>query len=267
MSTERFGAWVGLAGLGSTLGFTGWVGASAVSPPPGTPHRLRPPPGYVAPQPERHPPLGSDAARTIRLVGVDGDSTWRDRRALISADGAEPRAYAPGEMLPDQSLLTAVRSDGIDVFTPDDVVLRWPLHGEPEVQEDFHVPESTTVSRRRETSAELRDAVLETLELARSGDSDIAQLAFDALLDAGEPVIDVLLLRVASEVRLAWVSVELPDGRVYTPPTEGGFVMLLLEAITGHRVPGGDGDRSSRQAAAVRWLAYLGPTSLSDPQP
>ncbi|MGF1511199.1 MAG: hypothetical protein ACFB9M_17030 [Myxococcota bacterium] len=244
-----------------------WLDATGAS----APVRLVPTPGVVMAPPhrvrhtvERAPSGALEVVATFPLE----EALWEASRALISVIHRAPRAFAIGDVLPDGSILTAIRPSHIEVYTPEDRIERWP------VRDGSRGLAARTLVEAFESSSPLAQTgpagplpddlvriVFETLALLRSGDVEASQMAFDALMDAGEPIVPVLLRRVDSLERLPGVPITLPDGRQWTPVWEGLVVQVVLQSITGHRFGDPLAERiDERRAleAARKWELFLG---------
>lgn len=264
---------MGGAVLAVTAGFIGWVlgvaGAGLVDAAAVTrtvPLRLRPPPAVALqglvrrPGSTATPDRQTDGALQVTEVrGLDGP--WQDRRALIRIDEAPVRSHGVGDLLAEGSVLVAVERGGIWRFTPDDRLEWLATGGESRVLDDFVLPPARRSVALPPPDPALVAAVQDTLHLAGHGPADQAQVAFDALVGAGEPMLRFLAPRAASLAPLPGVAIRRPSGRRAVPRFEGELVQWLLQAITRERFTSSTDGPPSAEAmleSGWAWQSYLG---------
>jgi len=245
MSARAFG----LALLLGVSAFILWVLAAipvsrAPGPAPETPLALRVPP--ETPSPVKRIP--SHEPGPARVLGVEG-------ARLRVETGSGERLYAAGELLPDGRVVVGFEGGESRVFDGERI-LRGTDEGWTEV-EDFELPPAWG-TELPPLSEGLKTAVLDTFD-AILLDPSSAQLAVDALLDAGEVIVPVLGQRIGGR-RACTAQFVLPDGRVVAPRDEGALVLVLLEALTGRRFgdPTKTRDPIEREELEATWSAVLG---------
>lgn len=256
----------GYAVLGSCVLFLGWVLASGVS-------RTEPALSQASRRPRRLRPWTASALGPLQrrpvepepgvvaLEAVQAGPNWSDHRAWVRTGDGPARAYAVGERLPDQSVLAGVSPEGIVRFTESDVLESVRLNGSVKVLDDFRVEARRLPPALPPPDPELVQAVIDTLDLAGHGPPPSAQIAFDALVGAGEPIVGLLADRADRIDPLPGVPLRLPDGGWVAPRYEGQLVQFLLAAITTERFGDPDADDLSAQDVQEMgwaWKSWLG---------
>jgi hypothetical protein len=274
--------------VGSTIGAIAIIELVRPSPPP--PAISREAPGELLPSElDRAIPTGGaivpgsvlDTAETraepwapgLSLVDTMMHGPWEERRATIkdSVTG-DVRAYAIGDLLPHGSLLVGVSTGAAEVMVADRTLVRLTSDGRVALVEDFRTADEGQALRVvADRDAPYRSALLDTLALARSEDPAIAQQAVDALIDGGEPVVEVLIGRVDSLLPLPGIELAFPsgDGRRLAPRTEGDLIIGILERLTTQTFGDiGDPrlDEPKRQEIRRAWLRWWG-ISVNDETP
>ncbi|MEM1023991.1 MAG: hypothetical protein AAGD10_18545 [Myxococcota bacterium] len=238
---------LGLGLLGADLLFIGWVTSLAFPFRPEGPSlglRIQP----ETPSPVRRVPAHEPGPARVLEV--------RDRRVLADTDSGR-RAFGTGELLPDGRLVVGFEGETARLFDGAQIVVGSTDDQGWTAVEDFELPPPLSPELPPLSEA-LQAAALDTFD-SIIVDPGSAQLAVDALLDAGEVIAPVLGRRLGGRT-LCVAQFVLPDGRVVAPPDDGVLVLVLLEALTGRRY----GDVSSledpieRAEIEATWAGMLG---------
>ncbi len=241
-----------------------WSGTAAAAV-DSTTRGLEPLPAAVLPALPRMPPPGlpggsiDGADPDLRLVSVVSTDRWEEARALIWHAGAV-RAYAIGDLVPGGAAVVAIHPAAVDLAHVDHQVYRLSRQTYA-VIEDFPLAVRPRARRLPPPAPGLREAVEETLAMARGPDAGSAQVAVDALVEAGEPVVRFLAEKAGSLVALPGWTVRLPGGQEAAPTLEGALAQAILEGITGQRfgdVLAPDVLPSEVVASAEDWASWLG---------
>ena len=216
----------------------------------------------VLPSPARRvpPDVDLDAEDPPELVGVVWADAWDDRRALLRWRD-DVRAYAVSDFVPGGDVVVGIARDAV-TLSRGDTVVRLSKDGVAQVVEDFPLADRTwTGEAAAPPDPELEAAVYETLALLQLGEPATAQVAMNALVEAGELVVPYLVRRADDLQPLPPLQLSLPDGRVFSPRWEAVAAQAALEAITGQRfgdvlAPDVTVDRVLDAAAA--WRSWLG---------
>ena len=242
---------LGLSLLLGVLVFISWVLLSipGLSAPAAAPEGLAPLALRVPPEtPSAVERVPSHEPGPARVLEVEGD-----RLRVETASGE--RLYAAGELLPDGRVVVGFDGGRVRIFDGERI-----LSGSGEAWtpvEDFELPPAWG-PEFPPLSEGLKRAVLDTFDSILL-DPSSAQLAVDALLDAGEIIVPVLGRRIGRR-RACCAQFVLPDGRVVAPRDEGALVLVLLEALTGRHFgdPSQVRDPIEREELVATWSAVLG---------
>lgn len=257
----------GAAALCATLGFQLWVLVLAAAPAPArSPEPLALKAGEGRPETAALPGIREPRLDWAELEGAAYEVVAvRDGR--LELEGAfGRRAFRPADLLPDGRVVVAVSDAHVSVFAPSGVLERGTVGAGPdagwEAYEDFSLPAASIRSYGPPSDALVR-AVADTVALARLGDAGATTRAAAALVEAGEPVILVLAPYVLSPEPIPPEPFLLPDGRECSARTEGQFVQIVLEAMTGVRfaeVQDAGVDPVILEDSTRAWASYLGLT-------
>lgn len=191
----------------------------------------------------------------LALERVEMDGVWSKRRAFVQDTSTQDvRAYAIGDLLPHGSLLVGISTTSIDLMVADAELVRLDLQGEIVSVFDFRDADAGQALKvARPPHDEFRDAVLAAIEGLADSDPAYAQEAIDALLEAGEPVVEVLLEYIGDESPVADADFVFggQPARVGRPLHRGAAIMAILETTTGQRF----GDPLQSNAEALRLQA------------
>ncbi len=172
----------------------------------------------------------------LTLERVEMEGVWSARRALIQDNSTKDvRAYAIGDLLPHGSLLVGISTTAVDLMVADAELVRLDLQGVIVSIFDFRDADAGQALKvARPPHDEFRDAVLAAVEGLADSDPAYAQEAIDALLEAGEPVVEVLLEFVGDETSVADVDFVFggQPARVGRPLHRGAAIMVILETTT-----------------------------------
>lgn len=199
----------------------------------------------------------------LRLLSSLCRGPWEEHRAEIRDETTgDARRYAIGDLLPHGSLLVGLSTGSAEVMVADRTLVRLHEDGRLETVEDFRTAdEARPLVAVPDRDQAYRAGAMETLELTRGDDPEVAQAAVDRLIDAGEPVLEVLVPRVDSLAPTAGHELCFPSGseRCFAPSCEGDLVVALLERLTGQSF--GDvsqGPTSSHREIHRAWLRWWG---------
>lgn len=275
------GRWTRVMGgavLAGTGGFIGWVvgvafgvhSARAVQWEPGWVPGAGPPAALVplrgvalAPLtsvPGRPAPAPADTSLRLEDV-VRPEGSWEAFVAQVAVGPEGPvRSYGVGDRLPEGSVVVAVERDGIWRFGPDSNLEFIGLDGSRTILDDFDLPPVRRMRRLPAPDPALIQAIRDTLHLAGHGEPEAAQQAFDALVEAGEPVVRLLAERADATASLPGVPLWV-GGQRLRPRFEGQLVQWILQTITEERF--GRLRRSDLSASEVEeqgwaWKSWLG---------
>ncbi|MBK6687749.1 MAG: hypothetical protein IPG45_24960 [Deltaproteobacteria bacterium] len=199
----------------------------------------------------------------LRLLSTERGAAWEQHRANIRDEATgDVRSYSIGDLLPHGSLLVGLSTGSAEVMVADRNLVRLYSDGRLLTVEDFRTAdEAKPLLVIADRDQAYRAGALDALTLARSDDPDEAQRAIDQLIDAGEPVIEVLITRVDSLLPTPGHSLCFPSetGRCYAATIEGDLVVGLLERLTGQSF--GDvtaGTPQSHREIHRAWLRWWG---------
>ncbi len=188
----------------------------------------------------------------LRIHRLRGGA-WEDRRAeLEDVATGDIRAYAIGDLLPHGSLLVGISSASVQLLVADRELVALDTLGKVSSLERFEARAGASL-RPAAVDPGYAAAVEEALYALGGADDVLAQAAVDALIAAGDPVIDHVIRQVDSAVPLPPRSLQYGN-RSATVSTRGQAILLVLEAITGQNFGdplGPDAERTCR--AWLRW--------------
>jgi hypothetical protein len=198
----------------------------------------------------------------VRLKRTIMDGSWEERRALIEdlTDG-DVRSYAIGDLLPHGSLLVGISTTTADILVADREIVRLADDGSLSSFEDFAESKLVRGPQRVAAAPAFHEAADAAVEALRSEDPELVQQAIDALVDAGEPVADLLMSHVGSILPVPSLDYEVPtgSGHFVRPNVQGDLVISILERITGQTF--GDPtavEAGERRALVKRWERWWG---------
>lgn len=173
----------------------------------------------------------------LRLVEARRGPRWEDHRALIEdLTTRDARLYAIGDLLPHGSLLVAVSTGAVDVLVADMELVRLDEQGRLHSVHDFRTAlEARPLARAPGLGAAYVEGAEAALQATLSEDPAVVQAAIDALVEAGEPALELIIDAAASEAPVAAYPYAYPSGgRARGPPeVQGDVVIGVLEAVTG----------------------------------
>ena len=201
----------------------------------------------------------------LRLVESQLGATWEAHRALIADTTTQDvRAYAIGDLLPHGSLLVGISTGAVEVLVGDIELVRIDEQGRLRSIQDFRTAyEARPLAR----APALADAYVAGAEAALADllveEPERVQAAIDALVEAGEPAVELIIDYAASTAPVARAPYAFPSGagRQQVPEVQGDLVIGVLEAVTGQTF--GDVFRpglsaQERQDIADKWLSWWG---------
>lgn len=201
----------------------------------------------------------------LRLHATDLAGPWEQHRAVIEDLTTEDRrSYAIGDLLPHGSLLVGISTGAAQVLVGDRELVELRETGKIRSLNDFRAAYEARPLKR---APALADAFVEEAERALaytlSDDPTHVQAAIDALIAAGEPVVELVLPAVGSEqpVLERPFLFPSPNGPAWTPKVQGDVAVGILEAITGQSYgdvfdPGVGPER--RREVARAWRRWWG---------
>lgn len=276
MRTADTGPLTRLFGLGLTLAVLAFLGGVLVSP-----RRQAPAPRPVAPppavpitlptlEPAPIPPVEAGPRGVSRDVEATADvkaapwapglrlhttalpGDWHRRRAVIEDLSSEDRrSYAIGDLLPHGSLLVGISTGAAQVFVADREIVELRADGTLRSVDDFR---GARPAPRLARVPDLSDAYVtdaqRALEALASEDPAEVQAAIDALIAAGEPILDIVVPATGRADPVLGQAFAFPSGYgpERRPAVHGDLVVGVLEAITGHSF----GDVFAPQLSAQR---------------
>lgn len=199
----------------------------------------------------------------LRLLSTERAAAWERHRATIRDEATgDVRSYGIGDLLPHGSLLVGLSTGSAEVMVADRTLVRLYTDGRLLTVEDFRTAdEAKPLLVVPDRDQAYRAGALETLGVARGDDPIEAQRAVDQLIDAGEPVIEVLITRVDSLLPTPGHTLCFPSetGRCFAARVEGDLVVGVLERLTGQSF--GDvaaGPPQSHREIHRAWLRWWG---------
>ncbi|MCB9647572.1 MAG: hypothetical protein H6730_13355 [Deltaproteobacteria bacterium] len=201
----------------------------------------------------------------LRLVEARRGETWEAHRALIEdATTGDARLYAIGDLLPHGSLLVAVSTAAVDVLVADMELVRLDEKGGLRSIHDFRTAlEAQPLARAPELADAYVEGAAAAVQATLSEDPEVVQAAIDALIEAGEPAVELIIAEASSEAPVAAYPYRFPSGgeRQGTPVVQGDVVIGVLEAVTGQTfgdVFRPDITRAERLEIAGKWRSWWG---------
>lgn len=200
----------------------------------------------------------------LRLVKTTLGTEWEAARAeLEDKTSGDVRAYAIGDLLPHGSLLVGITEKSADIMVADTHLVRLWVDGKLERLHDLTQPIAKPLKVARDLDPDYEDQIRVALVDLRSDDPSVVQAAIDALIDAGDPALELLVPQVDSLAPVRAAEYSFPAGGALQarPRTAGVMVMLILEKITGQTF--GDltketlTDTEARQIASA-WKRWWG---------
>ncbi len=199
----------------------------------------------------------------LRLLSTERAAAWEQHRAKIRDEATgDVRSYGIGDLLPHGSLLVGLSTGSAEVMVADRTLVRLYTDGRLLTVEDFRTAdEAKALVVVPDRDQAYRAGALETLSVARGDDPVEAQRAIDQLIDAGEPVIEVLITRVDSLLPTPGHTLCFPSetGGCYAATIEGDLVVGVLERLTGQSFGDvTDGPPQSHREIHRAWLRWWG---------
>lgn len=201
----------------------------------------------------------------LRLVEARRGKTWEAHRALIEdATTGDARLYAIGDLLPHGSLLVAVSTAAVDVLVADMELVRLYEKGGLRSIHDFRTAlEAQPLARAPELADAYVEGAAAAVQATLSEDPEVVQAAIDALIEAGEPALELIIAEATSEAPVAAYPYRFPSGgeRQGIPVVQGDVVIGVLEAVTGQTfgdVFRPDITRAERLEIAGKWRSWWG---------
>lgn len=201
----------------------------------------------------------------VRLVRTRIEARWEDRRAEVEdRETHEVRSYAIGDLLPHGSLLVGISTGAAEIMVADSHLVRLREDGGLEkIQNLTAPPPAKALTPARELEPEYAEEIRIALVDLRSDDPTIVQAAIDALIAAGDPAIELLILHVESPIPVREAEYAFPSGSglELRPRLVGDIVMMVLERITGQTFGDLSKDRLTdveRREIAGAWKRWWG---------
>ncbi len=171
------------------------------------------------------------------LKKVEYASKWRAHRALIyDQKGKDTRKYAIGDLLPHGNLLVGIKEQSIDILVGDAELVRLSIDAVPRSLTDFSegrgsLPKRKAAKLSQEFIQVAHQAVADTLQ----SDPQSVQAAIDALIEAGDPAVEILVQYMDSRKEVWPHSYAFPTGSdgLRRPQNQGALILCILEAVTG----------------------------------
>jgi hypothetical protein len=190
---------------------------------------------------------------------------WESRRAEIEdRTTGDVRAYAIGDLLPHGSLLVGVSTAAAEIMVADTHLVRLHEDGRIEPIQDLSKAfEPAALQPARGLDPDYEDAVRIAIIDLRSDDPTKVQQAIDALIESGDPAVELLIQYADGELPVRSAEYAFPSGSgvEMRPRVSGDVVMMILERITGQTfgdVTKEDLAADDRRTIARSWKRWWG---------